>query len=179
MPWQTRETEPWNHEQNPYSGDRARRGQASNPPIAQKRILAGKKSDVEPIEKSTIPPTPAPFPHPRILLLLSSRYVFSHSLTMSTFSFPSFVRQPPQSPLSGGLLRANGSADQGVGLASPQSPLSGGLLRAPLIRGARGVHLLRHPPAERPLRQIRSHEKKRRRQSSGTKLALLSEIPLL
>ena len=41
---------------------------------------------------------------------LSSLYVFSHSLTMFTASFraqfPSFVRQPPQSPLSGGLLRA-------------------------------------------------------------------------
>ena len=104
--------------------------------------------------------------------------MFSHSLTILAPSFPSFVRQPPQSPLSGGLLRANGSADQGVGLASPQSPLSGGLLRAPLIRGGRGVHLLRHPPAERPLRQIRSHEKKRRRQSSGTSWPFFPSSPL-
>ena len=90
----------------------------------------------------------------RLLPPLSSLYVFSHSLTILAPSFPSFVRQPPQSPLSGGLLRA------------------------PLIRGARGVHLLRHPPAERPLRQIRSHEKKRRRQSSGTSWPFFPSSPL-
>ena len=32
--------------------------------------------------------------------------MFSNSLTILAPSFPSFVRQPPQSPLSGGLLRA-------------------------------------------------------------------------
>ena len=49
--------------------------------------------------------------------LLSSLYVFSNSLTMFTASFraqsPSFVRQPPQSPLSGGPLRA-APPDKGV-----------------------------------------------------------------
>ena len=57
-------------------------------------------------------------------------------------------------------------------------PYQGDCLESsPLIRGARGVHLLRHPPAERPLRQRRSHEKKRRRQSSGTSWPFFPSSP--
>ena len=93
MPWQTQETEPWNHEQNPYSADRVRRGQAFKSAASQKRILADQESDVEPVKKSTIPPTPVPLPHPAF----SPSVIFVvGSCLWSLHSYPRHHMAPPQ-----------------------------------------------------------------------------------